>query len=262
MADEPDPAERAKRAAAERAVSLVAPGMKVGLGTGSTAAWFVRLLGERSRRENLGLACVATSEATAALACAQGLAVVELAGDLRLDLTVDGADEVDGELRMIKGGGAALLREKIVAHASDRMVAIADDSKRVATLGAFPLPVEVARFGWETTRAAIRRLLLDADVDGCDVTVRMAGKGLLVTDEGHHILDLQLKRIGDPERLAQALASLPGVVEHGLFLGVAERAILGRADGTTVEVSGGGEPGLDQREARVWADEMARSIEQ
>lgn len=236
MVDEPNPADRAKKAAAEQAVSLVRSGMKLGLGTGSTAAWFVRLLAERAARENLDLTCVATSEATAVLARAQGLAVVELAGDLRLDLTVDGADEVDGELRMIKGGGAALLREKIVAYASDRMVAIADESKRVAALGAFPLPVEVVRFGWEATRAAIQALLRDAEVDGREVTMRMAAEAPLVTDEGHYILDLHLKRIGDPERLAAALVSVPGVVEHGLFLGIAGRVILGRADGTTFEL--------------------------
>jgi ribose 5-phosphate isomerase len=181
----------------------------------------------------------------------------------RLDLTVDGADEVDGALRLIKGGGAALLREKIVAHASDRMVVIADESKRVATLGAFPLPVEVVRFGWRTDQGGGSR--------GCSPMPTSTAarspcgsraKRRLVTDEGHMILDLSLGRIGDaPDRLAAALLAVPGVVEHGLFLGMAERAILGRADGTCTSVGPGGEPGLTPEEARAWAEELTRSIE-
>jgi ribose 5-phosphate isomerase A len=252
----------AKRAAAERAVALVMPGMTVGLGTGSTAAQFVTLLAERASRETLDLTCVATSEATAALATDHGLTVIDLAGGTRIDLTVDGADEIDGALRLVKGGGAALLREKIVAHASDRMVVIADASKRVAVLGAFPLPVEVVRFGHEATRNAIRRLLIDADVDGRDVTLRMDGAAPLVTDEGHHILDLKLKRICDPTALSTALLAVPGVVEHGLFIGMADVAILGRTDGSAVELGAAGEPGLTPEEARAWAEEMTRSIEQ
>ncbi len=250
MADEPGSADRAKKAAAEQAVRLVERRMKVGLGTGSTAAWFVRMLAERSAREDLDLICVATSNATAELARDNGLTVVELAGNLRLDLTVDGADEVDDELRMIKGGGAALLREKIVACASDRMVAIADASKRVPALGAFPLPVEVVRFGWEVTRATIGEILADAEVEGREITLRMAGEVPLVTDEGHYILDLHLKRIGDPEWLATTVATVPGVVEHGLFLDIAERAILGHADGTTAELSRGSAPGTGGRGER------------
>jgi ribose 5-phosphate isomerase A len=252
MAEALGDADRAKRAAAAQAVALVQPGMKLGLGTGSTAAWFVRLLGERAASEDLRLTCVATSEATARLAAACGLAVVPLDEVMRLDLTVDGADEVDGEMRLIKGGGAALLREKIVAAASDRMVVIADEGKRVPVLGAFPLPVEVVRFGWESTRAAVRRVLL----------VRMKGSAPLITDEGHHILDLHLGRIGNPAALSAALLAVPGVVEHGLFLGMAERAILGRPDGSCLEVGPGGEPGLTPEEARIWAEELTRSVEQ
>jgi ribose 5-phosphate isomerase A len=251
-----------KRAAAARAVALVERNMKLGLGTGSTAAIFVELLAERARDEALDLACVATSEATATLARGEGLRVVDLDEVMRLDLTVDGADEVDGALRLIKGGGAALLREKIVAHASDRLVVIADDSKRVAVLGAFPLPVEVVRFGCGATQAAVRRVLLDADVDRRDAALRMDSDAPLVTDEGHHILDLRLGRIGDPAALSAALLAVPGVVETGLFLGMAERAILGRADGTAGEVGADGEPGLTPEEARIWAEEMTRSIEQ
>ena len=149
----------------------------------------------------------------------------------RIDLTVDGADEFDGELNLIKGGGAALLQEKIVAEASGRMVVIADESKRVRRLGAFPLPVEIVRFGWTLTRAAVERVLAQADVDGRVVRVRMGAGGPLVTDEGHHILDLHLGRIGDPAALATALNAIPGVVEHGLFIGMAEAVIVGRDDG-------------------------------
>jgi ribose 5-phosphate isomerase A len=262
MADPGADVERAKRAAAERAVTLVEPGMTVGLGTGSTAAHFVELLAARAAAEALDLACVATSEATAALATARGLRVVPLDGSVRIDLTVDGADEVDGTLRLIKGGGAALLREKIVANASERMVVIADAGKRVATLGAFPLPVEVVRFGLGATRAAVQRLLLEADVDERKIVVRMADDAPLVTDEGHHILDLHLTRIGNPPALGAALVAVPGVVEHGLFIGMAERAILGRADGTVTELAADGEPGLTPSEARSWAEELTRSVEQ
>jgi ribose 5-phosphate isomerase A len=138
---------------------------------------------------------------------------------------------------------------------------IADESKRVATLGAFPLPVEVVRFAWRTTKAAVTAVLADADVDGREVALRLAGEAPRLTDEGHMILDLSLGRIGAPDRLAAALLAIPGVVEHGLFLGMAERAILGRADGTCTSVGPGGEPGLTPEEARAWAEELTRSIE-
>jgi ribose 5-phosphate isomerase A len=254
-------ADRAKRAAAAQAVALVRTGMRVGLGTGSTAAFFVRLLAERAKAEGLALSCVATSEATHDLAARCGLEVGPLDGR-PLDLTIDGADEIDGALRLVKGGGGALLREKIVAYASERMVVIADAGKRVPVLGAFPLPVEVVRFGWEATRAAIARVLLEADVEGRDIALRLDGTQPLVTDEGHHILDLKLGRIGAPETLSTALLALPGVVEHGLFLGIAERAILGHPDGSTTEVGPAGEPGLTPEEARAWAEELTRSLEQ
>jgi ribose 5-phosphate isomerase A len=151
----------------------------------------------------------------------------------RIDLTVDGADELDPDLNLIKGGGAALLQEKIVAAASRRMVVIADDSKRVGRLGAFPLPVEIVRFGWTVTQAAVEELLAGMEVGGRQVTVRMGAEGPLVTDGGHYILDLHLGRIGDAPALATALNAVPGVVEHGLFIGMVDTAILGRADGGT-----------------------------
>jgi ribose 5-phosphate isomerase A len=258
-----DEADRAKRAAAERAVALVAPGMRLGLGSGSTAAWFVRLLAERRLAD---LTCVATSSATAALAAELGLTVRELDEVGRLDLAVDGADEVDPARRLIKGGGGALLREKIVATASDRFVVIADAGKRVATLGAFPLPVEVVRFGVAATARGIERALAGADVDGRTARLRLDGETAFVTDEGHHILDLHLRRIGEPSALAAALSGVPGVVEHGLFLGMAERVILGRADGSTSELAPpgepGAEPGLTPEEARIWAEELTRAVEQ
>jgi len=249
------PSDLAKRAAAARALDLVEPGMRLGLGTGSTAAWFVRLLGERVRA-GLAVRAVATSSATSRLAAAEGIALERLETLARLDLTVDGTDEFDPALDLVKGGGAALLQEKIVAAASDRLVIVADPAKRVATLGAFPLPVEVVRFGWPVTQAMIEARLAQADVGGHRVRPRMGSDGPLVTDEGHHILDLHLGRIGDPRGLATALNALPGVVEHGLFIGMAERVILGRPDGGTEEV-------LPDAESRTpgYVVELLRSLD-
>ena len=180
--------------------------------------------------------CVATSSGTVRLAAEVGAPLEPLEALERLDLTVDGADEIDPNLTLIKGGGAALLQEKIVATASGRLVIIADAAKRVERLGAFPLPVEIVRFGWPVTRAAIGALLATADVDGRDVTLRLDGDAPLTTDEGHHILDLRLGRIGDPHALAVGLNAIPGVVEHGLFIGLAERALIGHADGRVDQI--------------------------
>jgi ribose 5-phosphate isomerase A len=230
-----DPADVPKRAAAARALEHVRPGMRLGLGSGSTAAWFVRLLAERVA-QGLEVACVATSSGTARLAAELGLRLSPLEALTRLDLTVDGADEIDPDLTLIKGGGAALLQEKIVAAASARLIVIADGGKRITALGTFPLPVEVVRFAWPVTQAAIEAALTRLPVAGRRVTVRTDGAAPLVTDEGHHILDLHLQRIGDAEVLAAALNALPGVVEHGLFVGMAERAIIGLPDGRVEEV--------------------------
>lgn len=230
------PDDLAKRAAAARAVELVEEGMTLGLGTGSTAEWFVRLLAERVRETGLKVTGVATSTATETLARDRGLTVVALEEAGPIDLTVDGADEADLRLNLVKGGGGALLREKIVAAASARMVVIAQAAKQVKRLGAFPLPVEVVRFGWPLTRAAVEDVLGRANVGGREIVLRETGSGPLVTEEGHHILDLHLKWIEDPSALALALNALPGVVDHGLFLGMAERVIFGRADGTTEDV--------------------------
>jgi ribose 5-phosphate isomerase A len=226
------PQDRAKRAAALRAAEMVETGMRVGLGTGSTAAFLVRRLGERVRDEGLRIAAVATSERTAGLAREVGIGVVALDEAGWLDLTIDGADEVDGHLRLIKGGGGALLREKIVAAASDRMVAIADEGKRVEHLGAFPLPVEVIPFGWRATQRIVEARLQGLDLWGRESVLRMRGGEPFVTDQGNHILDLALGRIGDPEALAVALNAVPGVVENGLFLGMCRTLVVGREDGT------------------------------
>jgi ribose 5-phosphate isomerase A len=228
-----DPVDNAKRAAAARALDFVEDGMALGLGTGSTAGWFVRLLSERIRNDGLSVVGVATSSATVWLAEELGVPLRRPDEVAHIDLTVDGADEIDHRLDLIKGGGAALLQEKIVAAASRRLVVIADDSKVVPHLGAFPLPVEIVRFGWTLTRHAVTELLAEMDVEGDAVVVRSGAKGPLVTDEGHHILDLHLKRIGNPPALAAALAALPGVVEHGLFIDLAETVVVGRPDGST-----------------------------
>jgi ribose 5-phosphate isomerase A len=227
-------ADLAKRAAAARALELVEPGMRLGLGSGSTAAWFVRLLAERIAG-GLDVRSVATSSGTTRLAAELGVPLEPLEALGRIDLTVDGADEFDPDLTLIKGGGAALLQEKIVASASARLVIVTDVAKRVAKLGAFPLPVEVVRFGWPVTRAAIEALLTTADVDGRRVSLREADGAPLVTDEGHYVLDLHLGRIGDPSALAAGLVAIPGVVEHGLFVGMAERVLIGHPDGQVEE---------------------------
>ncbi len=250
----PSPADTAKRAAAARALDLVEPGMRLGLGSGSTAACFVRLLAERARA-GLDVACVATSSGTARLAEECGIALSGLDALGELDLTVDGADEIDPDLTLIKGGGAALLQEKIVAAASRRLVVVAEDSKRIATLGAFPLPVEVVRFGWGATRRHIAALLARSEVAGREITPRMEGAALLVTDEGNHILDLHLQRIGDAAALGAALNAIPGVVEHGIFLGMAERALIGHADGRVEDVVPSGPARRD------YVEEAMRSLD-
>ena len=223
--------DRAKRAAGRHAADLVEDGMRVGLGTGSTTRWMVERLGERVRDEGLRIRGVPTSSATAGLAEAEGIELAELDELGRLDLTIDGADELDADLSLIKGGGGALLREKIVASASDRMVVIADAAKRVAALGAFALPVEVVPFGWRVTEREIGELLARSDVLGTEGRLRMDGDAPFRTDEGNHILDFALRRIGEPGRLAAALNLIPGVVENGLFCGLADMAVLGLANG-------------------------------
>lgn len=219
-----------KRAAAEKAVGLVENGMRLGLGTGSTAAYFVAALGQRVRG-GLKVVGVPTSEATYEQARREGIPLTSLDETPELDLTVDGADEIDEELRLIKGGGGALLREKIVAAASRRMIVIADGSKRVEKLGRFPLPIEVVPFGLTATERAIHKWLESIGVNG-ELRLRRAPDGApFVTDGGHFILDAHLQQIEKPNVLASTLNNIPGVVEHGLFLGLATGAILATAQG-------------------------------
>jgi ribose 5-phosphate isomerase A len=225
--------DQLKRQAAGRALDMVRDGMKLGLGTGSTAKHFVELLGERVRG-GLKIIGVPTSEATRTDAVRCGIPLTSLDDIDRLDLTVDGADEIDPALNLIKGGGGALLREKIVAAASDRMIVIADDSKWVDVLGRFPLPVEVVPFGLAATRRAIGRAFAECGVSG-QMVVRKGSDGhVFVTDGGHWIVDAHLGRITDAPRLANLLNSIPGVVEHGLFIALASTAMLASARGIRV----------------------------
>ena len=221
-----------KQQAAERALDYVKPGMKLGLGTGSTAAKFVDLLGVQVSG-GLDVVCVPTSEATRIQAEALGIELATLEEQPELDLTVDGADEVDEDLRLIKGGGGAHLREKIVAAASARMVVIADESKRVSKLGAFPLPVEIVPFGWRTTHSKVSET---AAMNGCKglVTLRGSQDNPFITDNGNYILDCAFGEIDDPERTARQLSLIPGVVEHGLFIGLAHAAVIAGANGIEI----------------------------
>jgi len=235
MSAELNPIDKAKFVAAKRAVELVEDGMRVGLGTGSTAAWMVRCLGEMVREEGMRITGVATSTRTAELAREVGIPVKTLDEVKWLDLTIDGADEFDADLNLIKGGGGALLQEKIVATASDQMVVITDASKQVATLGAFPLPVEVIPFGWQTTKALIEEMLTNLDVLGRSTSLRLYGDEPFRTDEGNLIIDLHLKRIPKLQQTSLVLNQIPGVVENGLFLDICDIVVIGNADGT-VEV--------------------------
>jgi ribose 5-phosphate isomerase A len=210
----------ARAAAAAAAAELVEPGMMLGLGSGRAVWEVVRLLGPRG-----GVRAAVASERTAQLADGVGIELVELDGSIELDLALDGADEVDPELRLIKGGGGALLREKIVISAARRFVVVAETPKRVERLGQhFRLPVEVAKFAWRDTRRRLQRLLPDAEL-------RHASGDPYLTDEGHYILDCVLPAEADPDALNHELKDVPGVLEHGLFIGLAERAVLGRPDG-------------------------------
>lgn len=224
----------AKQKAAEAALLLVQPDMILGLGTGSTAAIFVRLLAEKVKA-GLKIVGTPTSEATDKLARSLGIKIVSPDELERIDLTIDGADEFDPDLNLIKGGGAALLREKIIAEASDRMVVITDPSKQVETLGRFPLPVEINAFGSELTRRRIHGRLEAIGLGGVPSSWRMAtGESLLHTDGGHLILDLACGAIPDPVGLGAVLDDLPGVVEHGLFIGYADTVIVGEAGGARI----------------------------
>jgi ribose 5-phosphate isomerase A len=229
-------ADLAKLNAAQAALAYVKDGMVVGLGTGSTSAHFVRALGERVR-QGLRVKGVPTSEATRALAEQSGVPLIDISQVQRLDIDVDGADEIDPAFRLIKGGGGALLREKIVAAASEKMVVIADETKWVARLGAFPLPIEVVRFGATLTAHRVAEALRACGCAGDAVTLRTSGKANepVITDGGNYILDARASEIPEAQALADALKRIPGVVEHGLFLGLARTVILGRAVGAEIK---------------------------
>lgn len=245
--------DQAKFVAARRAIEFVEDGMRVGLGSGATSALMVRALGELVREDGLRIRAVATSDATAELARMVGIELCDLS-DLRwLDVTIDSADEVDGQLNLIKGAWGALWKEKIVATASDHLITIADKSKSVASLGRFPLPVEVVPFGWETTAALIEELLGGLDVVSREVVLRQSASRPFRTDQGNLILDLHLESIGAPQQLAMVLNQVPGVVENGLFLDMCDTLILGHSDGTVEmrEIASG-------RISHEWVD-MSRS---
>ena len=226
-------ADAQKRAAAARAVEFVQSGMRLGLGTGSTAKHFVELIGARVR-DGLDIVAVPTSEATHADAKRCGIPLTTLDETPELDLTVDGADEIAPDLSLIKGGGGALLREKIVAAASARMIVIADRSKWVGALGGFPLPIEVTPFGFAATRRAVEKAIAAIGRPGL-LNLRQGKDGhAFVTDGGHWIIDAVLGRIDDPEAMAHALSAVPGVMEHGLFIGLAQMAIIGGSEGIKI----------------------------
>lgn len=221
-----------KRRAALKALDLVDDGMRLGLGTGSTAGYFLEALGEKVRA-GLEICGVPTSEATAQLARSLNIPLLEPAETTRLHLAVDGADEVTRRGTMIKGGGAAMLREKIVAQAADRFILIADSSKRVETLGAFPVPVEVIPFGLALTVRQIREALAGIGLSSAEVTLRPAadGQGFAKTDNGNLIADLSVGRIDDPEAFDTTMTMIPGIVTTGLFIGLNVTQILASEDG-------------------------------
>ena len=221
-------ARQLKIEAAREALTYVEDGMKLGIGTGSTAEEFVRLLAVRVAN-GLSVIGVPTSERTAALCAELNVPLSTLEETPQLDLTIDGADEIDPALGLVKGGGGALLREKIVAAASARMLVIADASKLVETLGRFPLPIEVNPFGLRATEIAIEKAASALGLFGT-LELRMTSGKPFVTDGGHFIIDASFGRIPDARALSDALHAIPGVVEHGLFLGMAELAVIADAD--------------------------------
>ncbi|MBB4569782.1 ribose-5-phosphate isomerase RpiA [Rhizobium leucaenae] len=229
-------ARQLKIEAARAALAYVESGMRLGIGTGSTAEEFVRLLAEKVAA-GLVIEGVPTSERTAKLCVELGVPLKSLDELPELDLTIDGADELDGALRLIKGGGGALLREKIVAASSARMIVIADESKIVETLGAFPLPIEVNPFGLVSTRILIEKAASRLGLSGA-LNLRQSGDGNFMTDGGHFIIDASFGRIPDAEALSIELHSIPGVVEHGLFINMATLAIIaGPAGARTLQAN-------------------------
>ena len=232
MIDHLSLSDRSKYACALRASALVENGMKVGLGTGSTAYWLVYHLAERVRNEGLEFVGVPTSNKTREQAQAEGLKLISMDDAGRLDITIDGADEFDQSMNLIKGGGGAHLQEKIVAFGSDRMVVIADETKKVNKLGKFPLPVEVLKFGSASSQKQIEELLIAQNYRDFTVQMRMEKNKPFITDEGNYIFDLNLGEIQDPRKLCVDLNIIPGVVENGLFIDVCKAVVIGYSDGT------------------------------
>lgn len=232
MIDHLSLSDRSKYACALRASALVENGMKVGLGTGSTAYWLVYHLAERVRSEGLEFVGVPTSNKTREQAQAEGLKLISMDDAGRLDITIDGADEFDQSMNLIKGGGGAHLQEKIVAFGSDRMVVIADETKKVNKLGKFPLPVEVLKFGSASSQKQIEELLIAQNYKDFTVQMRMEKNKPFITDEGNYIFDLNLGEIQNPRKLCVDLNIIPGVVENGLFIDVCNAVIIGYSDGT------------------------------
>ncbi len=226
------PQDVAKLAAGRRAAEVHGKdGAKLGLGSGTTSHWFVRALAERVA-EGLDVVGVPTSTATRDLALELGIPLADLNDLPELDVCIDGPDEIDPAGTMIKGGGACLLWEKIVARASRHRVVVADDSKVVARLGAFPLPIEVLPFGWVSSERLIRELLADSGHAGVPITRRTRDGQLVLTDSGNYILDARLGAVHDAAGLATALNQIPGVVENGLFVGITDEVVLGHPDGS------------------------------
>jgi len=223
----------AKRRAGIRAIdTFLEDGMKIGLGSGTTSHFFVRELGKRVAA-GLKLVCTTTSLSTAAVAQDVGIAITDIDLIGELDLTIDGPDEIDRDFRMIKGGGACLLWEKIVAHASKRMITVCDESKIVDSLGAFPLPVEVVQFAWKQTERMVAQALADHRIKGAVIERRMRDGQPVVTDSGNFILDCRCAVIPAPAKLEIALNRIPGVVENGLFTRESQGMVVGRFDGST-----------------------------
>lgn len=218
-----NPAVKGKKIAAGKAIGYIKSGMTLGLGTGSTAYWAIQGIGELVKN-GLDVRAVATSVQSDSLARELGIPMVPFAEVDHIDLTIDGADEVDGQLNLIKGGGGALLREKIVAAATKFYIIIVDESKLVSKLGKFPLPVEVAPFGWELTMRKLTAL-------GCTPRMRMAGDGPFLTDNSHYILDCSFGLISDPALLHEQVSAITGVMEDGFFINMANIVIAGSPDG-------------------------------
>lgn len=219
-----------KKIAGESAVSYIKNNMTIGLGTGSTAYWAIKKIGERVREEGLNLICTATSLESELLAIENDIQVRHIKDIERIDITIDGADEADHLLNLIKGGGGALLREKIIAYITDFYIIVADESKYVKSLGKFKLPVEVVPFGWEKTSGHLKNL-------GAKPALRIVEQEIFITDNGNYIIDCDFGLIEDPYALETKIQNIPGVITCGLFLNMANKLVLGKKDGSVEEIN-------------------------